>query len=88
MIHKIIDWLYFLFWMIGIFTISCLKLNFKDAVEVTYWIRIHLKYTGQCVEYTKRTFYQKIKNDLIVFLGILIIFGVIYLLIYNVKILI
>jgi hypothetical protein len=85
MIHKIIDWLYFLFWMIGIFTISCLKLNFKDAVEVTYWIRIHLKYTGQCVEYTKRTFWQKIKNDLIVIFGLIISSGVVYLLIYNYK---
>jgi hypothetical protein len=84
MVYKILDWLYFLFWMIGIFFISCLKLNFKEAIESTYWIRIHFKYKGQCVEYAKRTFWQKIKNDLIVIFGVIIMFGTIYLLIYNI----
>lgn len=81
------NWLYFLLWMIGMFFISCLRLNYKDAVETTYWIRVHFKYSGQCVEYTKQSIWQKLKNDLIVLLGVLFIFGTVCLLIYNIKIL-
>jgi hypothetical protein len=83
--HKNSDWLYFLFWMMGIFYISCLKLNFKEAMEVTYWIRIHINHSGQCLGYTKRTFWKKIKNYLIVFFGLIITLGIVYLLIYKYK---
>jgi hypothetical protein len=89
MLHKFTEWLYFLFWMLGMFFISCLKLNFKDAIETSYWIRIHFKYTGQCVGYEKRSIWYKIINGLIVCFGfvvtIIIIFIMLNILIQNLQ---
>jgi hypothetical protein len=78
---KQLDWLYFLFWMVGILYISCLQVKIKEVIETTYWIRMHFKYCGKCVGYTKNSITQKLKNTLIVTFDFIITYGILYLII-------
>jgi hypothetical protein len=48
-ISNMLDWTEHLFWEIGWMSIQFFKGNIDGAIEMTYWIRIHLTYSGKTI---------------------------------------
>ena len=79
--NNIFDWFEYLFFGIGLMTIQFIKGNIDGAVEITYWVRIHLSYRGKCVGKSKLSFIHIVKNKLIELLGIIVILSVLFIVI-------
>ena len=77
-IASIFDWFEHLFWEIGWMSIQLLKGNIDGAIEMTYWIRIHLTYSGKCVGKSKLSFKQQVKNKCVAVFGLLITVGFLF----------
>ncbi len=77
-----IYWIDHLFWCLGAFYLSILRFDFKDAIELHYFIRIHLCYKSKLIGRVKLPFKRRFKNLLISLFGfclsilILIIIGI------------
>jgi len=78
-IASIFDWFEHLLWEVGWMSIQLLKGNIDGAIEMTYWIRIHLTYSGKCVSKSKLSFKQQVKNKCVEMVGALAIFGLIFI---------
>lgn len=73
-----LDWIEHLFWEIGWMAIQLLKGNIDGAIEMTYWIRIHLSFSGKCVGKSKLSFKQQVKNKCVAVFGLLITVGFLF----------
>ena len=77
-IASIFDWFEHLLWEVGWMSIQLLKGNIDGAIEMTYWIRIHLTYSGKCVSKSKLSFKQQVKNKCVAVFGLLITVGFLF----------
>lgn len=71
-------WIEHLFWEIGWMSIQLLKGNIDGAIEMTYWIRIHLSFSSKCVGKSKLSFKQQVKNKCVAVFGLLITVGFLF----------
>jgi hypothetical protein len=74
-----IEWTEHLFWELGWMYLAFLKGNFDGGVEMYYWIIVHLTYKGECTGKIKIPFWQIVKNKLVVLIGIVITFGLLFI---------
>lgn len=74
-----LDWIEHLFWEIGWMVIQLLKGNIDGAIEITYWIRIHLSFSGKCVGKSKLSFKQQVKNKCVAGFGIMVTVGLLFI---------
>jgi hypothetical protein len=72
-------WFEYLCWNIGWMIIQFFKGNINGAIEMTYWIRIHITYRGKCVSKPKLPLIQIIKNKCIETVGLITILGILFL---------
>ena len=73
-----LDWFEHLFWEIGWMVIQLLKWNIDGVIEMTYWIRIHLSFSGKCMRKSKLSFKQQVKNKCVAGFGLLITIGLLF----------
>lgn len=66
-----LEWTKQLFWEIGWMSIQFIKGDIKGGIEMTYWIRIHLSYKGNCIR-KNVPFWTKVKIASVTIFGILI----------------
>lgn len=78
-IASMFDWTEHLFWEIGWMIIQFCKGNIEGAIEMTYWIRIHLAYSGKCVSKSKLSFKQHFQNKCVELVGIIASFGLLFI---------
>ena len=78
-IASIFDWFEHLLWEVGWMIIQFCKGNIEGAIEMTYWIRIHLTYSGKCVSKSKLSLKQWVQNKCVEMVGALAIFGLIFI---------
>lgn len=62
-------WIEHSLYLIGWTVIELIRFNFNGVIEMIYWIRIHLTYSGKCISQAKLSFVQSLKNTCVELLG-------------------
>ena len=66
---EVFHWTEHLFWEIGWAFLSLLRGNVSEAVEMLYWIRVHLTYHGEYIP-VKKLFLTEIKIKCTAIIGL------------------
>ena len=80
-IDPIISGIGHFFWLLGVLYLNILKLNFKEAVDTYYWIRIHILYRGMPTGKRYISVQERIKITLYQLAGLLLSIVILYVLI-------
>ena len=74
-----INWYKHFFWLIGQAIICLISPDFKNFIDALFWIRIHFTIESKCVVHGKLHRKEKLKYNLITFLGFLIFLLILFL---------
>ena len=69
---RIIYWIDHLFWCLGKLYLSLLRIGINDAIDILYFIRIHLCFKDKRISKVEMPFKIRFKNLLISLFGLIV----------------